>query len=500
MIRTAVDTQPLGDRLLHVTTSLCKACKQGIEARVVDRGGYVWMTKSCAAHGVQDIEISNNVEWYERTRAIATPKAPPNKAFKEIELGCPFDCGSCAAHEQKVRLPVVTITSACNLDCPICYVHNKNDEPFHMTKDEFAKILAHLNEAHDGEIDLVNLTGGDPTLHPEYLEFIQMALDAGVHRVSICTNGLVFYDNEPLVEKLAALGARIALSFDSFEADADYAMQGAKLVDIKLAVMDLLEKHDVDTTLIPVMTKGLNDHEIGRIIEYAMTKTNVRHLEAHTITYTGQSGVSFPRDGRISMYEVLERIEETTAGLLRPTDWVSSPCAHPLCYQIAYMLIDPQGGPAVPFTRFISPSTLYDCLSDRLYIEPSAKLEMALQEAIDRLWADAEDDPEAERVLRILKNLLAEMFPSDRPISAAQALRVSERACKAIYLHSHMDEETFDTERLAQCCDSNCYADGSTIPVCAYNVLYRETEAHFMLEPKPVVKRRGGAMFPIVEG
>jgi hypothetical protein len=495
--QTAVDTHPVADRPLHVTTSLCKACKQGIEARVVERAGSVWMLKSCAEHGDQDIEISNNAEWYERTRAVATPKSPPKKAFKEIELGCPFDCGSCAAHEQKVRLPVVTITSACNLDCPICYVHNKNDNPFHMTKDEFSKILAHLNEAHDGDIDVVNLTGGDPTLHPEYLEFIQMARDAGVHRVSICTNGIVFYENEELVKKLAELDARIALSFDSFETDADFAMQGAHLVDIKLAVMDLLEKHDVDTTLIPVMTKGLNDHEIGKIIQYAMTKTNVRHLEAHTITYTGQSGISFPRDGRISMYEVLERIEETTDGLLRPDDWVSSPCAHPLCYQIAYLLIDPEGGQPVPFTRFLEPATLYDCLSDRLYIEPTAKLELALQEAIDRLWAEGDDD--SERILRILKNLLGEMFPTDRPITAEEALRVSERACKAIYLHSHMDEETFDTERLVQCCDSNCYADGSTIPVCAYNVIYRETEAHFMLEPKPKVVRRGGAMFPIID-
>ncbi len=51
---------------------------------------------------------------------------------------------------------------------------------------------------------------------------------------------------------------------------------------------------------------------------------------------------------------------------------------------------------------------------------------------------------------------------------------------KAVYVHSHMDEETFDIERVAQCCDTNCYADGSTIPVCSYNVLYREKEAAFM--------------------
>jgi hypothetical protein len=59
-------------------------------------------------------------------------------------------------------------------------------------------------------------------------------------------------------------------------------------------------------------------------------------------------------------------------------------------------------------------------------------------------------------------------------------------------IHSHMDEETFDVERVAQCCDSNCYADGSTVPVCSYNVLYREKEAHFMLEPRAWQDRSGG--------
>ena len=69
---------------------------------------------------------------------------------------------------------------------------------------------------------------------------------------------------------------------------------------------------------------------------------------------------------------------------------------------------------------------------------------------------------------------------------------------KAVYIHSHMDEETFDTERAVECCDSNCYPDGTTIPVCNYNVLYREKEVHFNLEPRRWNERTGGQRaFPI---
>jgi len=477
------------DRLINVTTSLCRVCKNAVPARVVAVGTEVWMRKGCPNHGIQDIRLSNNAEWYERTRGVKSHPAPPKTVRVEAEHGCPFDCGPCKSHEQKIRLPVVTITSACNLDCPICYVHNKNQGAYHMSVEEFRKILDHLVRDHDGELDLINFTGGEPTVHPHFIEFLELCHQAGIHRVSICTNGLRLARDEKLVERLAQVRARIALSFDTFEEHADAVLQGARLIDVKMKCLELLEKHDVDTTLIPVMTRGVNDREIGRILQMGLSKRNVRHFEIHTITYTGQGGATFNRAHRMSMYEVLETIEQTTGGLLRPADFVSSPCAHPLCYQIAYLLMDPDGGPPVPFTRFLSRETLYGLLSDHLYLEPGPRLQHAIREAIDRVWSDG--GPDAERVLGVLKRLLFDVFPS-KPISREEALRRSERAAKAVYVHSHMDEETFDTERAYQCCDSNCYPDGTTVPVCNYNVLYREKEKGFNAMPKVWNERSGG--------
>jgi uncharacterized radical SAM superfamily Fe-S cluster-containing enzyme len=389
-----------------------------------------------------------------------------------------------------VRLPVVTITSACNLDCPICYVYNKNDGAYHMDVAAFRRVLQHLKDDL-GEVDIVNFTGGEPFLHPEFMTFLEVARDAGVHRVTICSNGLFLAKNEALVQRLGELGARVALSFDTFDAQTDVLLQGAKLVDAKLRALDLMARYNVDVTLIPVMTRGVNDHEVGQLLHLAMERPNVRHVELHTITYTGQGGTTFDpsRSGRISMVEVLDRIAETTGGWLTREDFVPSPCAHPLCYQIAYLLLDPDGGAPVPFTRFMPRETLYACLAERLYLEPSRALEDALRDAMDRLWV--RDDAEAERTLGILRRLLAALFPRDRELSRAEALRIAERASKAVYVHSHMDEETFDTERLAQCCDSNCTEDGATVPVCAYNVLYKEKEREFLAAPRAWGERAG---------
>jgi uncharacterized radical SAM superfamily Fe-S cluster-containing enzyme len=486
-----------GSRLLHQTTSLCRECKNAVpaEVRATDDGA-VWMFKRCSDHGAQQVQLSNDAAWYESTRNTGMRPRAPRQAVRPVEHGCPFDCGPCELHQQKVELPVVTITSACNLDCPICYVHNKNEGAFHMAVEDFQRILDHLVADHGQELDIINFTGGEPTLHPRLIEFLELARAAGVHRVTVCSNGVRLARDEALVQRLGALGARVALSFDTFQPEADQALQGAQLLATKLRCLDLLEKHGVDTTLIPVMTRGVNDQEIGRIIALGLQRPNVRHVEVHTMTYTGQSGVSFDRAGRTSMHEVLQRIEQTTEGLLRPDDFVASPCAHPLCYQIAYLLLDPAGGPPIPFVRLIGREAFYDCLSDRLYLEPSRRLEEALREATDRLWTEADADPEAARALAALDQLLRQMFPSDRSLTRTEALRIAERAAKAIYVHSHMDEETFDVERVAQCCDSNCYPDGGTIPVCSYNVLYRDKEHQFMHAPRPWNQRTGGDRQP----
>jgi uncharacterized radical SAM superfamily Fe-S cluster-containing enzyme len=479
-------------RELHTTTSLCRSCKEAVPASVVALdNNEVWMRKTCAVHGGQEVRLSTNAAWYEQTRATRQRQVPPAVMKKEVDHGCPFDCGPCTSHTQKVRLPVVTITSACNLDCPICYVHNKNDDAFHMPLEDFKLILDHLRTDHGGELDIINLTGGEPTMHPRLFEMLELAKAAGIHRVTVCSNGIRLAKDEEYVKRLAALGARIALSFDTFDPHADKLMQGVELLATKLKCLEMLEKHGVDTTLIPVMTRGVNDHEVGKILDFALRRSSVRHVEVHTMTFTGQSGATFDRSGRISMFEVLELIEEKTGGLLRPSDFVTSPCAHPLCYQIAYLLIDPAGGDPIPLTRIMPREELFDALSDRLYLEPSARLEESLKMAIDRLWA-SDEEPESARALRLLRNMLETMFPSDHPLTREQALAAGERAIKAVYIHSHMDEETFDTERAVDCCDSNCYADGTTIPVCNYNVLYREKEARFNALPARWGTRAGG--------
>ncbi len=479
-----------------MTKGLCSTCKRSVDVKIHFRDDAVWFDKYCPDHGHQSCLVASSVEWYLDALAFVSPNTPPRGATKDVKHGCPFDCGPCKSHQQKVYMPVIPITSACNLDCPICYTVNKNDNAHMLSEESFARTLAHLRDQHD-ELDIINFTGGEPTLHPGLPKFLKMAREAGIRRLTVSTNGLKLLQEE-YVKELVAADVRIVLSLDTFDEQVDMTLLGAKTVKAKLKVIDLLEKHDVTTTILPAVATGLNDKDVGPLLDLVLSKPHLCSLELHTLTFTGQGGTGFQRTARITTPDLHRILQDSTGGKIRWTDFVPSPLAHPHCYSICYLLML-DGGGYVPFARFMGRAKLYELLSDSIYIQPREKVERVLQDCIDELWSNPDQLPEAEAVLKTLKRLVRDMFPSEGPLPLDVRQRIAERASKAIYIHSHMDEESFDVSRLMKCSVGVPEEDGSNIPTCAYNVLYRERDARFadksMLErteslrSDPVAKR-----------
>ncbi|HEU0029982.1 MAG TPA: radical SAM protein [Kofleriaceae bacterium] len=467
------------DTLLGTTTSLCATCKRAAPAEIWRLGERVVMRKTCDAHGAAEVLLSPNADWYEAVLAHAPVLQPP-EATKPVSQGCPFDCGPCTSHEQTAQLPIVPITSACNLDCPICYTHNKNGAgAYHMTERELGAILEHLRRA-DPERRIINITGGEPTQHPQFERLIELCAEAGIHRITVSTHGLRFLKDERILERLAALRARIVLSFDSFDAETNQQMLGGQFLDGKLRVLELLEKYGVDTTLLPVLVRGTNDHEVGAFVRLALSKDFIRSVELHTMTFTGGNGTTFDRVGRYTTYEVLQDLERQTAGALRVSDFVPSPAAHPLCYLVTYVLrLD--DGRWLPFPRFMEPADLRELLAGMLYLEPTKAMEAKLADIVTRLWAGDLACDDTDLVLDALRALADDAFAPG--LDPRERLRRAETRTKAIYIHSHMDEDTFDTDRIRQCCVGIREPDGTNIPSCAYNTLYRDRDARFTAKP-----------------
>jgi len=470
--------------LLSSTTSLCTTCLRSLPAEVWEHEGHVELRKTCDAHGIQVARIADSAEWYRDTLAAPAALRTPQSSTP-IAQGCPFDCGTCAQHQQQIQLTIVPITSGCNLSCPICYTHNRNDGAYHMEPDSLAQIVDVL-AARDPDKKIINLTGGEPTVHPAHLDLIALCHERGIKRVTLSTHGLGLPDST--LARLAELGTRVVLSFDSFKDATNASMLGGAFTRGKLDIVDRLEVFGIPTTLLPVIAKGVNDHEIGAFIQLALSRPHIRSVELHTMTFTGQYGRHFDGRGRIPPDAVLVAIEDQTDGLLTVADFVPAPAAHPLCYQVAYLI---QIGPEswVPLTRFVSRSDLRGLLAGSLYLEPSPAAEAILHRVMTDAWANGADP----LLLDALKAFVDASFHSGSP---QQRLQAAERHIKAVYIHSHMDEASFDTDRIQQCCVGITAPDGSNIPSCAYNVLYRNRDPRFTAHPAPSIATLGPGRLP----
>ena len=166
---------------------LCPECKRTVDGVRVIREGKVYLRKQCPSHGATEALISGDSEWFLRSATYIKPGSVPLAHSTSVDKGCPDDCGLCDSHEQHSCLPIIEITNHCNLECPICLVQNRHN--YNMSRDEFSRIIDGLVEK-EGQLETINLSGGEPTLHPELFQLLDIALaKKEIARVSVSTNG-----------------------------------------------------------------------------------------------------------------------------------------------------------------------------------------------------------------------------------------------------------------------------------------------------------------------
>jgi uncharacterized radical SAM superfamily Fe-S cluster-containing enzyme len=146
----------------------------------------------------------------------------------------------------------------------------------------------------------------------------------------------------------------------------------------------------------------------------------------------------------------------------------------------------------------MSKETIRHLLTDNLYMEPGTRMETTLQDVVTQLWATESGDEVGEAVLATLKGLIKRLFPAS-PLPYQERQIIAERAAKTIYIHSHMDEENFDTDRIRQCCVGVPSADGGNVPTCAYNILYRERDPRFSARDSPPLSAFAGGRKQLVQ-
>jgi len=349
-----------------------------------------------------------------------------------------------------------------------------------MTSEEFEATIDGLIEK-EGTLDTVNLSGGEPTIHPTFLQFLDIARRPEISRVSISTNGLRIASDFDFCLELARRKVYVNLQLDAMRNPALRTLRGAgDHQKVKAQALANLERAGVRTTIVSTVAKGVNDDQIGDCVRLLFERDFILSLMFQPASYTGYGGAHFgPHDplNVITIPDVVRAAEEQTGGLLVKSDFLPLPCSHPGCFGLTYLLKTDEG--FVPFPRFIDLERYLEVIANRGTIRPDAGFEDAIKATIDELWSSSGQSPDNERVLRTLKRAIRQMYPEDRAIELEERLHIGEGLVKTIFIHAFMDEHTFEIDRIKKCCTHYALPDGRLMPGCAYNMFYRHKDPRF---------------------
>jgi uncharacterized radical SAM superfamily Fe-S cluster-containing enzyme len=358
-------------------------------------------------------------------------------------------------------LTLVEITDHCNLRCPICYAQSGPHRPGYR---ELATVERMLDAvvANEGEPDVVQISGGEPTLHPEFFAILDAARRRPIRHLMVNTNGLRIAREADFAARLADYqpGFELYLQFDSLRDDVHKDLRGAKLRDVRLQALEQLNRHDISTTLVVTVKKGLNDEELGEIIEFALTQPCVRGVTFQPIQAAGRLEGYDPERDRLTLSEVRRRILEQTA-LFRADDLIPVPC-NPDCLAMAYALkLDSQ---VLPLTRFVSPETLVSKGRNTIVVERDE----ALRAHVFELFA-TNHSPESQACS--LSDLLCCLPQVQAPAE------LSYRNVFRVLIMQFIDAYSFDLRAVKKSCVHIAQPDGRLIPFDTFNLFYRDDQA-----------------------
>ncbi|KQM64663.1 radical SAM protein [Pedobacter sp. Leaf216] len=353
------------------TKSLCPECLQLCDAKIVFQDAKVFMLKNCRTHGDSKVMIADDVDYYKQIRNYNKQSEMPLKFNTKVHYGCPYDCGLCTDHEQHSCLTVIEVTDRCNLACPTCYAMSSPSYGRHRTLEEIERMMD-VVVANEGEPDVVQLSGGEPTVHPEFFKILDLAKTKPIKHLMVNTNGIRIAKDINFVEKLATYmpDFEIYLQFDSFSAEVLTKLRGEDLTEVRRKAIDHLNQFNVSTTLVVTLQNGLNDHEIGDILDYALKQKCVRGVTFQPTQVAGRNDDYNDQQGRITLTEVRRKIYEQYP-TFTPQDLIPVPC-NPDALCMAYAL--KIGDEVIPMTHLINPEDLLNNSKNTIVFEHDEKL------------------------------------------------------------------------------------------------------------------------------
>ncbi len=448
------------------TRALCGECLRVVDAKEIIEDGCVFLWKRCPHHGIEKVLLSDDVAYFRLGReAFLKPPEQVHTYNTGFRYGCPYDCGICPDHEQHGCVSVIEITDHCNLRCPTCYAASGPERATHRSLEAIEKMLDCVVR-NEVEPDVVQVSGGEPTSHPRFFDVLDACRRRPIRHLMLNTNGVRIAREDGFAEKLAAYapGFEVYLQFDSLEASALRTLRGKDLRDVREQALDRLDALNLSTTLVVTVMRGVNDDEIGAILDYAARRRCVRGVTLQPVQHAGRNDGFDPARHRLTLAEVRRRILEQLP-VFAPEDVLPVPC-HPDCLAMAYAIKGERPGELVPLTRFVDRALLLEGTRNTIVYEGDAGLRQAFAQNLAGAFSTAHGPESASRSLRDLLCCLPR-------VEALPELGY-DRVFRVIIM-AFLDRHSLDLRSVRKSCVHIAHPSGERmIPFDTYNLFYRD--------------------------
>lgn len=464
-----------------------------LQGNLVAMDGAVYLRRICRrGHGEvtslyeEDHDLWEDLQqWRIPTREIV-PDTVGNA--RPIPMGYLDGLGDLQTQHSCILL--LDVTENCNLQCPTCFAASGPGVNRHARLPHLLRSLDAAIEREGGRIDALMLSGGEPTVHPEIVEIIQAAAERPVTRVVLNTNGIRIARDDRFLAALAALRDRVEvyLQFDGFRESTHRFHRGEDLRELKAEVVGRLTGERIFTTLAMAVAKGVNDDEVGAVVDYAFATDYIAGVAVQPMFTAGRANPVDPMD-RATTTGTIRRLGEQTDDRVGPADFIALPCSHPDCSSLTYFIRGDDGRHRsivqligrerlkqrmdVFGNRLAPDDVLWESLTGLL----SETAMVSRKEVIDYLLDICEVcDLGVSGFIKSLGRWMTDR--GSMPVEQI-ATRV-----KRLSIKTFMDPWTLNVERLQQCCVHVGSSDGEAnpvrVPFCARQIfggLRRHTSA-----------------------
>lgn len=494
------------ENIISETKSLCPKCLKILPAFIFERDNKVWIKKTCPKHGEIEDLYWGNYEMYKRASKWAHDGKGIENPNTEIKGLCPKSCGLCKIHKSHTALANIVVTNRCDLQCFYCFFYAKAmGYVYEPSLEQIRMMLRKMREEKPVPANACQLTGGEPCMRDDIIDIIKITKQEGFDHVQLNTNGIRLANDKNFAKEVRKAGSNtVYLSFDGTIPETNPKNHW----EIP-SVLENCRKAGLGIVLVPTVINTVNDHDVGNILKFGIKNMDiVRGVNYQPVSLVGRITKAERKKFRITIPDVIEKIEQQTNGMLVKEDWYPVPTvtalthfieamigkskyelsAHPHCGMATYLFKD--GSKIIPITRFVDVDGLMEYLDESAKEIQNGKSKYLVgTKMLFKIgsFIDKNKQPKGLNLSKILYNILRK--------KDYVALGQLHHKSMFVGMMAFMDLYNYDIERVKRCCIHYAVPDGRILPFCTFNVIpqwYRDKiQKKFSLSIKEWERKTG---------